>query len=549
MANAARELELRQHLRIDQAAWLSLWRDCAAFCCPDRRQIVNHAMANQPDAKFVNSTQAENSVAKDCVNVVSGGMRQWVIPDGWFQWQPAPQLQGNMQVKEWLADCTARAQGPLEASGFYDATHEMFKDLVVFGTGGKTIMEGVNTPLHVQALAPTEFVFQTNWDGEVSRYIVTYHKTADELFKMFGDEVPEKVKADLAGNRPNNKHEVINSVYTRDKAEMKVASYPDDPKGKPIESCWIHVNDKKVMSEAAFDEMPLTVPRWDKWSNSSAYGVSPAMNALADIRGLNVIDMILAVHAELQINPRVMRGPAEMGAIDLSPGGVTSVTQMDAVKEWATSGSFAVGEKQIERKEASIRAIFHADLFRQISNIQREMTKFEAQMREAEGVIKIAAPMSRLGRDDINPGMRRTFMILYRKGIFAPPPDEAFYTDASGARYLLFPKTIQTNRMARAINGKKNISFNNLMNRVLPIAEAGRPEVLDNYKWDDICRDMDVADGVPGEWHQTPEDVEKLRAARAQAQKEAAAQEAALKAIASKPAEVAALAQQVGAGQ
>ena len=140
-------------------------------------------------------------------------------------------------------------------------------------------------------------------------------------------------------------------------------------------------------------------------------------------------------------------------------------------------------------------------------------------------------------------------MILYRKGIFAPPPDEAFYTDASGARYLLFPKTIQTNRMARAINGKKNISFSNLMNRVLPIAEAGRPEVLDNYKWDDICRDMDVADGVPSEWHETPEDVEKLRAARAQAQKEAAAQEAALKAIASKPAEVAALAQQVGAGQ
>jgi hypothetical protein len=48
--------------------------------------------------------------------------------------------------------------------------------------------------------------------------------------------------------------------------------------------------------------------------------------------------------------------------------------------------------------------------------------------------------------------MLRIFMILYRAGYFAQPPDSAFYYNAAGEKYLIFPRVAQTSRMAQALN-------------------------------------------------------------------------------------------------
>lgn len=554
-SSAERETKLRDRLRIEQAQWLKLWHDCAQFCCPHKAAAVRSSQAAEVTKPAWNPQQ-QNSVAMRALSILAGGCRSWILPgggEGWGgQWEPHPHLSGSHKVADWLADCTRRSVPLLEAGGFFTAGHEMFSDLGVFGTAGMFVDEGQDHPVVCHAKPPSEFVFMRDWEGAVSRVIVTYRKKAQELYDMFGAEaVPERVRADVAGERPDELHEVIHSIYRRGDAEVQAeAAYPDDPAGMRFASCWIHVAEKKVLREGGYQEMPFVAPRWLTWSDASGYGTSPAMQALADLRGVNLLEMLMSVLAELQVNPRIKGSPAHTGAVDLSPGGYTQMSADNSVAEWAPAGQFGAGEAMIARKENQIMQAFHADLFQAISPIvrQRELTNYVAQALEREAAANISPAMGRVASDFINPVMLRIFMVLFRAGVFAEPPDEAYYQDSAGRRYLVFPRVAQTSRMSQALNSRNAFAFNSAMSRLAPIASA-KPDIFDLYDFEKIARDLDRGDGMPPGWHHDEEAVAKIRQGRAEQQQAAMAQQVMAQAAANKPTEVAALAGLTGPPQ
>lgn len=539
-AIAKREIDLRGTLLTKRNGWHSLWNDCAAFCRPDKKDNMTAGTMPNND---VRPKVAETSTGINCLATFAGGLKNWMVPGAytrWWKWDPHPAMK-SPAVADWLADCTERAEKPLAASGFYESAHEMFQDLGAFGTGGLLAMPGKDLVMRLESVAPNEFVFQRDWEGNLSRFILTYWKTAEDLVRQFEGKAPQKAQENFRNGKVNELHEIIFSIHRRMPDEVKVSKYPDDPEGMPFAGCWISVEDKSVMLEEGFEEMPAVVPRWQKWSNSNDYGVSPAMMALADLRGLDLIEMIQSVLGELQVSPRVKRLAEETGVVDLSPGGVTTMMSKDGVSEWAPSGNWNVGKDMIERKQLAINELFHVSLFRSLVGINREMTAAEVNAREQQSANLIAPGTSRVGTEGIDPLMRRVFMVLYRKGHFAPAPNEAFYVDGAGQRFLPFPRTTQTNRMSRIQNSAKSVSFSNALARDMAIAQAGRPEVLDLYDMDKIVRDLNRADGIPGDWMLSETDVQNLRAARAKAQQEQAMQQAGLEAMARKPGEVASL--------
>ena len=466
---------------------------------------------------------------------------------GWFQWQPQDATQHD--VREWLVECSERAEAPVDNGGVYNAGHSCFKDMGWAGHGGFLLLPGAEKVFTATALAPTEFVFQMDFDGSVCRGIVTFQKRAKELVDVFGEKaVSDKVRVAIAANRPEEQFEVVLSLYKRSPEERKEARIPGDPDAMPYGGCWIEVNGESILKEEGFEEMPLIVPRWDLWSNSNDYAASPAMNAIADIKGINVLDMIEGVLMETQLDPRLLKKASMMGAIDLSPGGITEVGDFDEIKTWAHEGRTRESSMHQDRKANQIRRMFYVDTFEPLMGIDRQLTAYEVQERQQASVNRIAPPVSRMGQEFVSPMMRRVFMMLYRAGRFPAPPESAFIYDAAGQRFFQYPKTIQTNRMSRALSGRKLHIFTGLMNRVLPIAQAGKPEILDNYNFDEISRDLDLAEGMPGEWKVKKDDVEALRKARVVAQQQAQAQAAMMQAVASKPAEVAGLAKEAAAG-
>ena len=315
---------------------------------------------------------------------------------------------------------------------------------------------------------------------------VTYHKSATALLEMFDeDNVPDVVRQDVASNKGETTHEIIHAVYTRPENERggksEEESYEGNPSKMKYGSCWIHVGRKTVMREGGYEEMPFVIPRWRVPTGSDGlYGVSPAMDALASARGANLMDMLAATQVEVALNPRI-KAPPGTGVIDLSPGGVTNHTGTgEGPTEWlsdSTRGGIQAAEGFTARKEAQILRAFHADLFEKLAPIaqKREMTNGLVDALERESLSRISPAMGRISQEIIDPAMQRIFMVLYRGGIFAKAPDEAFYTDASGRRFLVFPRVVQTSRMAQALNSRKVFAFRAAMERPWSSKTRGCP--------------------------------------------------------------------------
>lgn len=550
--------QLRDRLNGARSSWHPLWNDCATFCCPDRRQIITSAGNINESYRPL---AVENSEAKDSLATMAGGLKQWICEgpgSGWIQLQPSEA--GGKQsgwggfgdskddVRRWLIECTKILDLYLEQGGYYDAVHEVFQDLGVFGTAGLLLMPGIEKPFVCQSLAPTEFVFQKSWDGHITDGILTWHKTAGELKQMFSrptDTLSPQVTASISGNRPDEKTEIILAYSKREKP--RAPQYPGDPLAMPYAGYWIDVQNKVLMREEGFEDMPLAVPRWNKWSNSPLYGVSPAMLAIADIKEVNVADMISSVVLKTQVEPRLKRKAGEMGAIDLRPGGITEVAEMDAVQTWGTGENLSQHDKRIDRKLMSIRRAFYAQLFDPLAGVDREITAQEARMREDHSLSRIAPPASRIATDLVMPTIRRAFMMLYRLNLFPPAPAAAYSTDALGRRLFLYPRVVQANRLARALSRKVGM-FRAWMDRTLPLAQL-KPDLLDAYNIDNMLKDIDLSDGMPKEWRLTADEMAQLRQARAQQEQAMMAQQIVGQAIASKPGEVAAIAQQMGDSQ
>ena len=552
---AKRQIEERNKARMQQAGMAHLWESCAKFCCPEKVQTARN-LAQVADENYRSEPQRVNDTAISGLRILSGGIKSWVCPgpsSAWFGWVPHASLESDTQVKDWLADCTDRADKLMEAAGFYTESHLVFQDLGVFGTAGLFIDSTGEAPLTIQALSPTQFTFAVDFDRKLSAVRVTYHLSADAMLEKFGDNVPDTVRADIAAQKGETMHEFIHAVIRRPNAEMlESEAYLGNPLRMPWASYWIHVQREVVMEEGGYEEMPFVVPRWRIVTGTNGlYGVAPAMDALASARGVNLMDMLLATTAELAINPRI-KAPPGTGAVDLSPGGITEVDAgMEGPTEWlseSSRGGHQVGENFIQRKEAQVLRAFHADLFEQLAPIaqKREMTNGLVDALQRESIARISPAMGQLATDYVGPAMHRIFMILRRKGLFAEPPDSAFYTDGAGARYLIFPRVVQTSRMAQALNSRKVFAYRAAMERLLPLAEL-KPELMDLYNWEVMHRDLDRGDGMPIGWHLTDEEVQQLREARAQQQQQMQQQALIAEMATKQPEALASAAQAMGA--
>ena len=143
----------------------------------------------------------------------------------------------------------------------------------------------------------------------------------------------------------------------------------------PWASCYIHIDSKLKIEEGGFEELPMFVSRYFRWTEQSPYGASPAMLALSEIRGVNYLELLMATLGEVTVNPRVLVPEGMESVPDLRAGGITIMPMGgERPSEWMTGGQFNVGLELIKRKEYAIQEAFHFSLFQQFQQIERQIT-------------------------------------------------------------------------------------------------------------------------------------------------------------------------------
>ena len=505
-------------LQSEMSKMMTYWQDAADYALPLRRLGFNKA-----GSTYAPDTRLQSDVAVDALNTWASGMVSWVTPSqqSWFSWQPADAIAENDDVAGWLADCTQRAHRALANSNFYSTVHLGFLDLGAFGTVGIYAEAGQERALNFRTWHCGSFACSENSEGQVDRVPRFFNLTAQQAIDRFGEDAPAKCHEDIKANQRHNLHSFIHFIYPRSKEEREAGE--DAVKQMPIASCYLCPTEKKIVLEEGFESMPVMVSRWLKWSEDSPFGVSPAMMSIADIRGSNYMEGLLASMANLKVNPRVITKTDSVATIDFGAGGITQVKDMnDAPQVWADPSDYRIGMELTERIDGRIKRAFHMPLFEQFYALERQITATEVRARQAEQLNRISPAFTKLTTDLIEPLLERVFMILFQGGQFAEPPEGAFVKDSAGQFKLLYPKTIQISRMSQAIEEQHEHAFASTVETFFPLIQLD-PSIMDNLDLPFAMRDIARGKGVPKGYLRAPEEVQALQQQRAQ---QAAAQQA-----------------------
>lgn len=500
-------------LQAEMSPMVTYWQDAADYALPLRRLgFTNSGTPFRPDARL------QSDVAVDALNTLASGMVSWVTPSrqNWFSWDPADELAGSDPVAEWLAECTRRAHRALENSNFYNVIHLAFLELGAFGTMAVYSEAGRDRALNFRLWHCGTFGCAENSEGQVDRVFRQFNLSAQQAIEKFGEKAPEKCRDDVKNNKRHTLHEFLHAVYPRSRKEQEAGK--NALERMPVASCYLYPSKKLIVAEEGFASMPAQVSRWLKWSEDSPWGVSPAMLSIADIRGSNYLEMLLAAMANLKVNPRIIVPTGMPGTVDLGQGGITQAqTMQEAPQVWADPGEYRIGLDLADRVDARIKRAFHMPLFEQFSTLEREITATEVRARQAEQLARVSPAFTLLTTDLINPLLERVFMIMFENGHFPQPPREAFIQDAAGQWKLLFPKTVQVSRMAQAIEEQNLHAFASTVDTFFPLLQFDT-SILDQLNLPFALRDIARGKGVPKGYLRTPEEAAAIGAQRAQQQ-------------------------------
>lgn len=499
--------------------WRDHWRDVADHVHPrNARFLVNDAVTAgaKKHGKIINSTATRAS------RVQASGMMAGISSPArpWFRLTTAdPGLDEMGSVRSWLHTVEERIRQVFQRSNVYQVLHSCYSSLGDFGTAAAYIDEDQDTTLRGYFFPIGSYALALDGTLRVNSMYRRTTMTVGAVVKRFGfDNCSSSVRSLFEQKSLEHRVELVhlvepNDIYVPDK--LGVA-------GMRWRSVWFEAGDAStgLLSEGGYHENPVIAPRWEV-CGEDAYGSSPGMDALGDIRALQSLEKRKAEMVEKIVRPP-MRGPSNITRASLLPGDFTpydgSAGKFEPAME-INPNSIPALAGEIREHETRINAAFFADLWLMLAQSDSpQMTAREVAERHEEKMLQLGPVMERLEQELHSPLIERTFGILLRSGQLPPPPEEI---QGSDIRVDFISIMAQAQRML-GIG-----AVDRLVQSTFSMA-AVKPEVLDKLDLDKVVDEYGLSLGVKPDLIRSDEDVQAIRAQRGQAQAQQMAQQQAM---------------------
>lgn len=514
-----------------RAPWEMLWNDIAKYVIPRRVAGMNGLGSATPTTSH--QAMLFDTTAVQANMTLANGQLAWMSPmeSPWFAFDPEePDDEGKLFV----AKATKVGRDKLATSNFYTHVHEFYLDRGGFGTSCLYVEPGKKNTINAQVWPCGTFVFDEDDEGNVDTVMRSFKLTPRQAVQKFGEaNVSEKMReAAKDAKKAHERLEFIHAIYPRLDAERDKAKL--DAANMPIASIYLEKDGQHVCKQSGHEEMPVFVSRYLEWGSATGmlYGWAPGFAALPEARQLNFLQEMMDALAEKMAFPPVLAPEELEGEIDPNAMGVTyfskDLIQANSLpKEWMTQGRYDIGLQRIQERQRAIKEAFHVDLFQMFAQLTKQMTAREVAERSQEKLIQFSPTFARLTTELFNPLLERVFGILLRGGHLGTVPESMQRPISETQAFVPVPRIRYSSRIALALAALPSIGYQRALER-MSLAAPIAPDLRDNYDLDKAERDAALADGVSAE-HLIPEQArDKVRAARAEAQAEQAAQQKAL---------------------
>jgi len=495
-------------LQSQRSNWENHWQELADYMLPRKADITKKRTQGDKRTELIYDGTAIHAVEL-LASSLHGMLTSPSSP--WFSMRYRnPDLQNNDLANEWLELCLDQMYQAFNRSNFQQEIHELYYDLVVFGTAAFYI-ESSEDGLRFSSRHIAEICISENSKGQVDTVYRKFKMSSRAMAQRFGEEnLPAQCQKDLK-NEPYKEHEIIHAVYPRSEAKGKLA------KDKPVASVYYHADTRKLLSEGGFDEFPFMVPRFNKDSVSS-YGRCPAMNALPDVKMLNKMSEVTIRAAQKQIDPPLMvPDDGFMLPVRTTPGSLNFYRSgtRDRLEPLNIGANNPLGLNMEEQRRNAIRQAFYVD---QLLMAQGPaMTATEVLQRNEEKMRLLGPVLGRLQSELLQPLISRSFSLLLREGLLPPAPEQLQGQDIDIEYVSPLAKAQRMTDLQSMLRGFE------VMMQVAEIAP-----VMDYLDSDKLVQYLVDVTGIPARVIRSDEEVARVRrqqqeAAQAQAQMEQSA--------------------------
>jgi hypothetical protein len=404
-----------QTLKTQRSNWEQHWQQLADYMLPRKADIVKKRTQGDKRTDLI-----YDGTAIHAVELLSSSLHGMLTSPStpWFSMRYRdPELQQNDAANEWLETCIDQMYQAFHRSNFQQEIHELYYDLVVFGTGALYV-ESEEDGLRFACRHIAEICISEDPSGRVDTIYRTFKLSARAIAMQFGEEnVPARVTKDLKDN-PYAEHELVHAVYPRDGKPGSVAER------KPIASVYYLKDGLHLLRESGFDEFPFMVPRFVK-DSVSQYGRSPAMTALPDVKMLNKMSETTIKAAQKQIDPPLM-APDDGFTLPIrtTPGSLNFYRSgtRDRLEPLQIAANNPLGLNMEEQRRNAIRQAFYVDQL--LIGQGPTMTATEVLQRNEEKMRLLGPVLGRLQAELLQPLISRSFALLLRAGLLPAAPEE-----------------------------------------------------------------------------------------------------------------------------
>tara|TARA_R110002153_G_scaffold127799_1_gene275603 strand:- start:227 stop:1813 length:1587 start_codon:yes stop_codon:yes gene_type:complete len=491
-----------EYLESQRSNWDSHYQELADYMLPRKADIVRKRSRGEKRMELIfdgTALQAVDLLASSLHGMLTSGATPWfhlTLKDD--------QLGRDEEVQAWLEDTSSRMMRAITMSNFETEVHEMYVDLVVFGTGCMFV-EMDNTSLRFSTRHISEFYVAEDQYGIVDTVFRKYRLPARQAVQRFGLENVGKFIQKTFEKKPDEEVAILHSVMPRKERDPTKR----DNKNMPFASVYICMETKMVIQESGFQEFPYVVPRFLK-ATGEVMGRSPAMVALPDVKMLNLMSKTIIQAAQKLIDPPLLvPDDGFLLPVRTQPGGLNFFRSgtRDTITPLNTGANIPIGLSMEEQRRTAIRSAFYVDQL--LTGGSPNMTATEVVQRQEERMRVIGPVLGRLMNEMLRPMIDRIFALMLRADMLATPPEVLQGLDVD-VEYV--------SPLARA---QKSSSLNSTMQALeilLPLAQA--LPVAEHINADGLVNHIMDSLGVPKKVVNPQSEVDAVREEQA-AQQEA----------------------------
>jgi hypothetical protein len=488
-------------LQSQRSNWEKHWQELADYMLPRKADIVKKRTQGDKRTDLIYDGTAIHAVEL-LASSLHGMLTSPSTP--WFSMRYRdPALQRDDAANEWLELCMDQMYQHFNRSNFQQEIHELYYDLVVFGTAAFYV-ESEGDGIRFASRHIAEICVSEDPSGRVDTVYRKFKLTARAIAMQFsGESLPAAVQKDV-DNDPYKEHEVIHAVFPRAEAGGPMA------KQKPVASVYYMADGLAMLSESGFDEFPFMVPRFVKDSVSN-YGRSPAMTALPDVKMLNKMSETTIKAAQKQIDPPLM-APDDGFVLPIrtTPGSLNFYRSgtRDRLEPLNIGANNPLGLNMEEQRRNAIRQAFYVDQL--LIGQNQTMTATEVLQRNEEKMRLLGPVLGRLQAELLQPLISRSFALLLRAGLLPTPPEELQGQDIDIEYVSPLAKAQRLTDLQSMLRGFE------IMLQVSEVAP-----VMDYLDDDKLVQYLVEVTGMPARVIKSQAEVDRMRREQAEAQSQA----------------------------